>query len=278
MRFCVVGGINLDVTGWADTGFRTGDSNPGQIRFSRGGVGGNVAVCLANEGHDVSLVSVLSNDVFGAFLRCECEKSGLDLRCCVTSDAPSSAYMAVHGPDGELVIGLNDMASMNCLTADRLHRMRSFINGHDAVVFDANLSESAIEVLCGDADCPLIADAVSAAKCKRLMGALPYLSALKLNLLEAQTLGGEQTPKDAGQALLRRGVKNVFVSLGREGVYACDKNEDAFLRPQKQLDRPTSGVGDAMCAGIAQGVAMGLGAVKCAALGQDAAFRLLSGR
>ena len=59
MNFAVIGGINLDVTGTILGETRPGDSNPGKITLSPGGVGRNIASALREHGHEVLLVTAL---------------------------------------------------------------------------------------------------------------------------------------------------------------------------------------------------------------------------
>ncbi len=278
MRFCVVGGMNLDVTGQFEGEFRLHDSNPGRVSFSAGGVGRNIACALKKLGHEVSLVSVLTGDLMGRFLYQDCLAQGIDTSCSINAVAGTGAYISIHTPEGEMLAGVNDMGAMSRITPLEINARAEFINGFDAVVCEANLSSEALKALAEHAKNPLIADAVSVYKCERLIPVLPYLNALKLNIFEARALTGEAEAKDAGQALLRRGVKCVLVSLGDMGAYACDKNSDAFLSPERAYICQTTGAGDAMCAGFAAGVARGLGAVKSAALGMDEAQKLLKDR
>ena len=57
MKFAVVGGINLDVTGVITGETRPGDSNPGRISLSPGGVGRNIAAALMEHGQEVLFVT-----------------------------------------------------------------------------------------------------------------------------------------------------------------------------------------------------------------------------
>ena len=278
MRFCVIGGMNLDVIGRIGGDMRPGDSNIGRIRFSAGGVGMNIARTLAGMGHEVCLLSVLSRDLFGRFLEEECVHAGIDMGQCVRTSLPTPCYMAAHREDGEMELAINDMAALECLAPEAIRERADYINSFDAAVIEANLSEGALRAVADIVKKPLIADAVSGAKCAKLKGVLPRLDALKLNFLEAQTLTGKKTASDAGKALILCGVKRVLVSLGMKGVYACGEAEEAHLAPSRVYSCDTNGAGDAMCAGLAEGTLMGLDAVKCAARGMDAAQKLLSAR
>ena len=58
----VVGGVNIDIGGRSDAPLVAGDSNPGRIRSSLGGVGRNIAHNLALLGAKVRLITALGAD------------------------------------------------------------------------------------------------------------------------------------------------------------------------------------------------------------------------
>ncbi len=82
MKLCVVGGMNLDVTGTVSSLPVMGDSNPGAIRFSPGGVGRNIACRIAAAGHDALLLTALTSDLAGSMLRADCAAQGLSALSC----------------------------------------------------------------------------------------------------------------------------------------------------------------------------------------------------
>lgn len=91
----------------------------------------------------------------------------------------------------------------------------------DAVVLDANLEAETLVFIAENCTVPLYADPVSTAKAPRLLGALKRLRAIKPNAMEAMALTGEKDPERAALALLERGVEQVFISLGRDGMLAA---------------------------------------------------------
>ena len=58
MKICVIGGANIDITGKAAFKFIYGDSNPGTVRLSLGGVARNIAHNLTLLGDEVNLLTI----------------------------------------------------------------------------------------------------------------------------------------------------------------------------------------------------------------------------
>lgn len=75
----VIGGVNCDISGTPEEALRLGDSNPGSITLTAGGVGRNIAENLARLGRRVSLLTALGEDANGDFIRASCRVLGIDL-------------------------------------------------------------------------------------------------------------------------------------------------------------------------------------------------------
>ena len=75
----VVGGVNIDIGGRSDAPLVAGDSNPGRIRSSLGGVGRNIAHNLALLGAKVKLITALGADDGAKRVEASCADLGIDL-------------------------------------------------------------------------------------------------------------------------------------------------------------------------------------------------------
>ena len=276
MKFAVVGGINLDVTGVITGETRPGDSNPGRISLSPGGVGRNIAAALMEHGQEVLFVTALPGGMAGYALRRDCLERGMDLSRAVDAAEGESMYLSLHSREGEMLLAVNDMSAAEHVTYDVIKAASEDINRTSACVIDANLSDKALKGISDSISVPLVADAVSVSKCARLKPLFPRLKAFKPNLMEAQFLTGETAPALAARALRRMGVEMVFISLGKDGLYYLGENGEGLLPPERTFSCQTTGAGDSLCAGLAMGTAQGLDVRQTALLGQKLAFERLS--
>ena len=69
MSILVIGGSNIDLIGTSEGVFNAFDSNPGEFYTAHGGVGRNVVENLARLKHDVTFITVLGNDTYGAAIK-----------------------------------------------------------------------------------------------------------------------------------------------------------------------------------------------------------------
>lgn len=269
----VIGGINMDILGMPLDAFRYRDSNIGEVRLAAGGVGHNIARQLAKQGAKVELMCAFGSDLFAQALEAACADEGVGTKYALKLQGPSCSYLAIHDETGDMAASLNDMALMAALDAAAIRRLPR--RGFQACVLDANLSSEALAAACDHLALPLIADPVSIAKALRLKPLLHRLTALKPNLLEAEALTSEQEPEKAAKALLLMGLKQAYISLGRDGLYYASADDSGWLKPGERIDAPATGAGDAMAAGISLAIAQGLNPREAARMGMQEAEKKL---
>lgn len=270
-RMLVIGGMNMDFLGTAGGAFVAGDSLPGTISLRPGGVGRNIAQTLAALHAEVELVCALGADRTADILKASCEKLGIGLQHALQTNLPSPSYMAIHGIDGDMAAAINDMRAMDALTGEALAAALNGLTGFDACVLDANLAEDALSTAAQTLRLPLIADPVSAAKCRRFLPVMNRLKAIKPNLMEALALSGKQEMHEAARQLLKMGVEQVYISLGKDGLYYADRETSGILPASPLPPVSLTGAGDAMTAGLALAIAKGLPIKEAAQAGMDAA-------
>ena len=168
----------------------------------------------------------------------------------ILTDMRSSTFLYVTDETGDMEIGIADMEIAKCITPEYLARHIDEINKFGAVVLDANIEQEAIEYIAAHTSAPVYADPVSTAKAVRLLPVLDRIAALKPNIYEAEKLTGEIDPEKAALALVKAGVKRVFISLGEEGMLAADENEVVRMPREFVTVVNTTGAGDAATAAI----------------------------
>lgn len=264
-RITVVGGANMDVGAQTQTPLLPGDSTPGHIHYAPGGVGRNIAENLARLGSVVALVSVVGADAFGHDILAHTRSVGVEVAGIqMLAGQRTATYLSMHGPDGDMALAVNDMAILERLTPDLLVAKKAMPAHTDVLVLDCNLSAPTLAWLLEQASQPVFVDAVSVAKCQRLVPVLGRVHTLKVNRLEAQALCGAavetvEEARHAALALRGLGVQRVVLSLGALGVAWCDADGNTGVRPAVNVPVVnTTGAGDALLAGLVHAHALGL--------------------
>ena len=216
LKICVIGGANVDITASSGEAFRLGDSNPGKVEVSWGGVGRNIAHNLALLGDEVQLLTIFGGGLFGPVIARACQDLGIGVsHSDIAPDGTNSFFVSINNADGELV----------------------------GVVADANSSADALAWLIDHCRKPLFLDAVSVAKAGRIQEAVAMSKkksffALKCNAIENVALASV------------RGCRRRYVSVGAEGL-KVEENGRLYEFPALPcLVRNVTGGGDALLAGI----------------------------
>ena len=295
----VIGAVNMDICGTAFEPVIMGDSNPGRVTLSLGGVGRNIAGNLSRMGAPVRFVTVMGEDAYGFQAQQSCLELRIDLSLSqMLPGVSTSTYLCINDPDGDVRLAVSDMDICRHISPAFLRERMGEINRSQVVVLDANLSEEAIAYLSEHCTAPVFADPVSVKKAVRLRGYLRNMYCIKPNRPEAQVLSGVaignngDLPK-AAQVLHDKGVKLVFISLGGEGVYYDDGRERGIMPCCPGRIENTTGCGDAYMAAAAYGcflnrtpkelALMGLAAAAlCAeakeAIREDMSYQLLANK
>ena len=276
-RIAVVGGANMDIGGFPDGALVAGDSNPGKVRMTAGGVGRNIAENLARLGLEVELITAIGDDANGRAILADCHAKGIGTSAVqIEKDCGTSVYLFIDDAQGDMSVAINDMAIQSRLTPEKLDSRLELLNSMDAVVLDANLPEDTIAFLCREIRVPIFADAVSAAKVGKLRGVLNRLHCLKPNRIEAELLTGMQI-ENAGDAeaaarrLLDMGLKRVVLTLGPEGAICAENGEMLRLPSGSVQIVNASGAGDAYTAALVWSHCSGLSLRESGVAGMAAA-------
>lgn len=253
----VIGGANMDLTGQAAVAMRPGDSLPGQVHASAGGVGRNIAEALARLGRFTKLIAALGDDGFAEDIVRQTSVAGVDLRATLrVPEKTTSTYLSVLDASGEMQLAINDMSLVDALTPKVLTERQRDLDDALAWVVDANLSEAALAHLfeSESSQKPIFAEPVSAIKAAKLRPWLSRIAMLKPNRLEAAALTGlpeDAAPQAFADALHALGVERVVISLGPDGVWGSDRQGGQHFQPSNTVKiQSVTGAGDTLMAAL----------------------------
>lgn len=234
----------MDITATSTEAFRAGDSNPGQVEVSWGGVARNIAHNLALLGDQVELLTIFGGGLFGPVIAKACEDLGIGIRHSeIAAEGTNSFFVSINNADGELVGGVADMNATEGMTPQWLAKRLNVINSADAVIADANSSAEALAWLIDHCKKPLFLDAVSVAKAGRIQKAVTlsqkkHFFALKCNAIENVELADV------------RCCNRRYVSVGAEGLKVEADGKWLEFPALPCVVRNVTGGGDALLAGI----------------------------
>ena len=252
----VIGAANIDIGGTPYKPLIPGDSNPGVIKMSYGGVARNIAHNLTLLGVDVELITAAGDDTLGMEMLKKCESIGLDTSLSVVvPGGSSSVYLYINDETGEMDLALSHVDIVKQITPEYLESVSDVINSAVAVVADCNLTQESLLKLKEICKVPLYVDTVSVSHADKIKGHLDGIDTLKPNLLEAEFLTdmiieSEYDCLEAARALIDQGVRRVFISMGPHGMIAADKEHAIMADRYPVTVKCTTGAGDSAMAAI----------------------------
>lgn len=272
--YCVViGGANIDIGGTPDQELVEGDSSPGRTTWSLGGVGRNVAHNLRLLGVGVKFITAIGDDEYAHRIVESCDELGMDIADSLKlAKTGTSMYLYIADEKGNRKLAVSDMRIYDRLTPEYIATKMEQLNRARMVILDANIPAETIASICEKCKAPVFACPVSAPKAEKFVPVLDKLYAVASNKTEAEVLSGiritdRHSLERAADIILESGVKNVFITMGKSGVYcACDE-EQFMMNGIGGASAGAAGSGDAFMAGAALGFMKHMSVRQMAKLG-----------
>jgi pseudouridine kinase len=280
----VLGGANVDIVGFTDAPLVLKDSNQGTLKISMGGVGRNIAENLVHLGLNTKLISVIGDDANGQQLKMHSQQIGLDiLDSLFLKNQATSVHLAIMDAHNDMALGLSAMSVYDQMNLAFIRKKQPVLEKATCIVLDTNIPKVILdEVASKYAPKKLFLDAVAGSKALRAKETLTFLYALKVNRLEAQILSGinitnKRSLYKIADSFHKKGVKNLCITLGDEGVFYSNNSTRGFIKPPKEVSIiNTNGAGDAFMAGLIFSSYKNLTLKESVQLGIDCALITLS--
>ena len=229
---------------------RHGRTNPATSSALPGGVAANIARSIRQHRPDMKITFIgaaaTGDDDAASSLR----DAGIDVAFC-RLDGSHPSYNAILDHNGELIIGVADMALYDTVAPTDIIPL---LPKHpQAVIVDANFPAETLATIaaCLSDDCRFYATGTSVQKVHRLVPLMDRLDALVLNRAEACELAGKMGAVDKLATILSASLRPdtpVLVSDGAEPAALAGRGEVVSSAPPKITLANENGAGDAMAA------------------------------
>lgn len=261
----VIGGSNIDIQGFSKDNLIQNDSNPGEIKLSVGGVGRNIAENLSLLGMKVNLISAVGDDIYGRKILKELQNSHLSTEnIFVTDKYSTSTYLSILDKDGDMNVAISSMDIFKEITIEFLRKKSGLIGNFKGIVLDTNLPKESIDYIVNHyEEKDIFIDTVSTVKAIKIKDIIGKFHTIKPNKYEAEVLSGIKikSNKDLERVadfFLNKGVKNIIITLGKDGVYYKNINTSGHIKSSEINIINATGAGDAFMAALIYGQYNGL--------------------
>lgn len=256
----VIGGSNIDIQGFSKEKLIKNDSNPGSIELSVGGVARNIAENLSLLGEKINLVSALGDDIYGKKILNELKASNIVTdNILISKNHPTSTYLSILDNDGDMDIAISAMDIFDEITSNYLREKSGIIKMSKCIVLDTNLPKETINYIVNNYnDKDIFIDTVSTTKALKIKDIIGKFHTIKPNKYEAEILSGmkingEEDLEKAGDFFLDKGVKNIVITLGKDGVFYKNNTISGHIKSPNINIINATGAGDAFIAALIYG-------------------------
>lgn len=273
----MIGACNIDVAGMPFTKLIDKDSNPGRVSFSMGGVSRNISENLRRLDINVELLTIFADDVYGELLKKNCLDLGIKIGNSLSiPNTTTATYVYIADSDKDMRLAISDMEIYKNITPSLLESRKESLEQSKVIVIDTCLELETIEYLLSNFKVPIFIDLVSVSRGMKVKDIIGKFHTIKPNRYEAEVLSNikinnEKDLVTASDYFIDKGVKQVFISLGANGVFYNNGIEKGLLPPYKSELVNTTGAGDSFMAGIVYGFLNDCNIVESAKIASAAA-------
>lgn len=258
-----IGAANIDIYGKSSIKIRTHYDHPAGIKTSVGGVTRNILVNLSKLNIDTKFITAVGDDYFGKQIIDDCKYYGIDTSNIITvKDKSSGVFMQVQDDNNDMYLALCDMSALESITPEYINSNKRTILNAKLVLIDSSLRMDTIEEIiniCKD-KVPIYIDPISDNYALKIKTIIHKFDCVKPNKTELENMCGVKinTIEDVYkgcQKLIDKGLKKIFVSVGKDGILYMNGNGSKIIKKFKPITKMinASGAGDAAMAAIIYG-------------------------
>jgi pseudouridine kinase len=228
--------------------------------MSAGGVGRNIAENMARISIHSKILSYAGDDALGEFVINKTRAATVDTSLLKKhSTLPTSQYLSLLDDNNDMLVSISDMRIIDEMTIQDIDNWNDALEQSSAIVIDTNIPVKVIEYVVDNfSHIPLFLDPVSFAKTSKILHIIGKFHTVKPNKLEAELISGisikdNESMLNAAQNIFNKGCKQIFITLGKEGVFYFDGKDYGHYLHQGVNIKSANGAGDAFTAGVVYG-------------------------
>ncbi len=260
----VIGSANMDMVVTAEHFPQPGETILGKkFGMFPGGKGANQAVACAKLGGKTYFIGKMGKDIFKEKLVQNMKNDGVNLDCLLidTEESTGIALITVDA-SGENEIVVVSGSNMK-LTPDEVESKLHVFQQVNVVLTQLEIPletvQKAAELAKASSALLIVNPAPGRTLPEHLLKQVDFLTPNKteLEILSGESVKDVESAKAAAANLLKKGVKNIIITLGEKGALLVNNNQQRLFSTRKVIPVDTTAAGDAFNGALALWLAKG---------------------
>ena len=262
-----IGATNVDIYCKSKIEIKDHYDHPSNISYTPGGVTRNILENIHKLGLNTKLLTCVGDDIYGSYLLEKIKESGIDnTNIDVIKGGRTGLFVQVQDKNNDMHIAMCDMNIFSHIDVKFIKKKEKIFKGASGIVLDPSLDKEVLDYIFDNfADIPIFVDPISDMYAKKIRPYLPKIYCIKPNQSELGVLANMKIDNHidllmAYEKVLKKGVKKVYVSLGKDGCMYNDDDNHIYTRCFKAVEKMVnaSGAGDSFFAAIIYSYVTGL--------------------
>lgn len=262
-----IGATNVDIYCKSKIEIKDHYDHPSDISYTPGGVTRNILENIHKLGLNTKLLTCVGDDIYGSYLLERIKESGIDnTNIDVIKDGRTGLFVQVQDKNNDMHIAMCDMNIFSHIDVKFIKKKEKIFKGASGIVLDPSLDKEVLDYIFDNfADIPIFVDPISDMYAKKIRPYLSKIYCIKPNQSELGVLANMKIDNHidllmAYEKVLKKGVKKVYVSLGKDGCMYNDDDNHIYTRCFRAVEKMVnaSGAGDSFFAAIIYSYVTGL--------------------
>lgn len=258
-----IGAANVDVYGKSQIKIRPHYDHPANIGSNVGGVTKNILTNAAKLGLNTKLITAIGDDGYGDIILKDCRVNNIDdSNIIIVPNASSGVFMQIQDENNDMHMALCDMSVLDSITPEYIESKKNLLLNSKLVFIDSSLRLDTLEKIidiCKNI-VPIYIDPISDNYAEKIRKYVGEFTCIKPNKTELEALCGSKLKNNteiikACTKLIDKGLRKIFVSLGKDGLLYMDSEGNKIIKKLMPITKMVnaSGAGDASMAAIIYG-------------------------
>lgn len=262
-----IGATNVDIYCKSKIEIKDHYDHPSNISYTPGGVTRNILENIHKLGLNTKLLTCVGDDIYGSYLLEKIKESGIDnTNVDVIKGGRTGLFVQVQDKNNDMHIAMCDMNIFSHIDVKFIKKKEKIFKGASGIVLDPSLDKEVLDYIFDNfADIPIFVDPISDMYAKKIRPYLSKIYCIKPNQSELGVLANMKIDNHidllmAYEKVLKKGVKKVYVSLGKDGCMYNDDDNHIYTRCFRAVEKMVnaSGAGDSFFAAIIYSYVTGL--------------------